>query len=196
MTIYVIKYVLGKENPGQWMLYFVLFSFIAQVLSISLWNRVTRAIEKQRTYVLGTAIFCLASLTWLVASPAEPLWFFCLRAALKGFAAAGLLLMGQSMLPDVIEYDHRRTGLRREGVFSGLYSVVEKVASTFAPSILLLTYAWFGFDSKAPVQTGEAVDGIRLAAAILPCIYFGVSLIPLYFYRLTERELKSTRRVA
>jgi Na+/melibiose symporter-like transporter len=46
------------------------------------------------------------------------------------------------------------------------------------------------------VQTGEAVDGIRLAAAILPCIYFGVSLIPLYFYRLTERELKSTRRVA
>ena len=79
--------------------------------------------------------------------------------------------MGQSMLPDVIEYDFRRTGLRREGIFSGLYSVVEKVASTLAPSILLLTYAWFGFNAKAPTQTEATIDGIRYAAAFLPCLY-------------------------
>jgi GPH family glycoside/pentoside/hexuronide:cation symporter len=196
MTIYVVKYVLDKELPGQWMLYFVICSSIVQILAIPVWNRITRVLEKQRTYMLATVMFTVMSLTWLLASPAEPLWFFCLRAALKGFAAAGLLLMGQSMLPDVIEYDVRRTGLRREGVFSGLYSVVEKVASSFAPSVLLVAYAWFGFDSKAPGQTPETIDGIRYAAAFLPCLYFGISLIPLFFYRLTEHELKATQRVA
>jgi GPH family glycoside/pentoside/hexuronide:cation symporter len=98
------------------------------------------------------------------------------------------------MLPDTIEYDYRRTGLRREGVFSGLYSVVEKVASSFAPTLLGLGYAWFGFQSKAPVQTTEAIDGIRYCAAFLPCFYFGISLIPLWFYRLDEKTLKSAQR--
>jgi Na+/melibiose symporter-like transporter len=59
-----------------------------------------------------------------------------------------------------------------------------------------LSYAWFGFNSKAPVQTAETIDGIRYCAAFLPCLYFGISLIPLWFYRLTEQDLKATQRVA
>jgi GPH family glycoside/pentoside/hexuronide:cation symporter len=196
MGIFVVKYVLGKENPGTWLLWLTVVSFFAQVASMPVWEWITKRLEKQRTYMLATAMFSIVSLSWLLASPDEEFWFFCLRAALKGFGAAGLLLMGQSMLPDTIEYDYRRTGLRREGIYSGLYSVVEKVASTFAPSILLLSYAWFGFNSKAPVQTAETIDGIRYCAAFLPCLYFGISLIPLWFYRLTEQDLKATQRVA
>jgi GPH family glycoside/pentoside/hexuronide:cation symporter len=191
MSIFVVKYVLGKENPGEWMIYFVAVSFVGQTLSIPFWTWITKQIEKRATYMLATVMFCLMSLTWLFASPEESIYLFCLRAAFKGFAAGGLLLMGQSMLPDTIEYDYRRTGLRREGVFSGLYSIVEKVASSFAPTLLGLGYAWFGFQSKAPAQTAEAIDGIRYCAAFLPCFYFAISLIPLWFYRLDERTLKA-----
>jgi GPH family glycoside/pentoside/hexuronide:cation symporter len=195
MMIFVIKYVLGKQDPGLWMLYFTGTSFVVQTLSIPIWLRIAKRLEKQMTYVLATILFCLASLTWLIATPEEPLSIFIARAGIKGFAAAGLLLMGQSMLPDTIEYDYRRTGLRREGIFSGLYSIVEKVASAFAPTILGLGYAWFGFTSRAAEQTQETIDGIRYCAAWLPCIYFALSLIPLYYYRLTERGLMDTRRV-
>ena len=193
MSIFVVKYVLGKENPGEWMIYFVAVSFVGQTLSIPFWTWITKKIEKRATYMLATVLFCLMSLTWLVASPAESIYIFCARALLKGFAAGGLLLMGQSMLPDTIEYDHRRTGLRREGVFSGLYSIVEKVASSFAPTLLGLGYAWFGFQSKAPVQTAETIDGIRYCAAFLPSLYFAISLLPLWFYRLDEQTLKAAR---
>jgi GPH family glycoside/pentoside/hexuronide:cation symporter len=191
MSFFLVKFVLGKDKPGDWMVIFLIVSTIAQVVTIPFWRRLSATIEKQKTFALAVAMFSLASLTWLIANPMEPLWVFCLRAVIKGFAAAGLILMAQSMLPDVIEYDYRRTGLRREGVFSGWYSFVEKVASAFAPSLLLVGYAWFGFQSKAPVQTQEAIDGIRYCAAFLPCLYFGLSLIPLAFYKLTERELKS-----
>jgi GPH family glycoside/pentoside/hexuronide:cation symporter len=195
MLVYVVAYVLGKDEPGTWMLYFTIAGAVGQVASIPLWNSIAQRLEKQRTYALATAIYCGMSLTWLLAGPAESLWFFCFRGLLKGCAASGLLLMGQSMLPDTIEYDQRRTGLQRAGVFSGLYSVVEKVAATFAPSILLFTYAWFGFESKATTQSVESVEGIRLAAAWLPCLYFLISLVPLYFYRLTATELHAARRV-
>lgn len=194
-AIFVVRFVIGQENPGVWMLYFGVFSMAAQILTIPLWIRIAQVLEKQRTYMLATVLFSLIALSWLLAGPEEPLWFFCLRAALKGVAASGLLLMGQSMLPDAIEYDVRRTGLRREGVYSGLYSLVEKIAAALAPTILLLVYAACGFESKAAVQTPEAIDGIRIAAGVLPCIYFALSLPCLYFYRLTEESLKSAKRV-
>jgi GPH family glycoside/pentoside/hexuronide:cation symporter len=193
MIIFLVQYVLGKDKPGTWMLYFSLTASAVQIALIPWWIQLSQKIEKQKTYILATVIFCLASLSWLIATPDEALWLFLLRAAIKGFAAGGLLLMGQSMLPDTIAYDFKRTGLRREGVFSGLYSLVEKVASAFAPSLLLLGYAFFGFDSKAPSMSQETVDGIRYCAAWLPCFYFGLSLIPLCFYRLTEKELNTTR---
>lgn len=196
MSFFLVKFVLGKEQPGSWMVLFLLASTVTQMATIPFWRRLSQRIEKQKTFALAVIVFSLTSLTWLVASPEESVWFFCFRAALKGFAAAGLILMAQSMLPDVIEYDYRRTGMRREGVFSGWYSFVEKVASAFAPSLLLLGYAWFGFQSKAPVQTQEALDGIRYCAAFLPCLYFGLSLIPLAFYRLTAKTLESMPRPA
>lgn len=192
--IFVVKFVIGQENPGTWMLWFVAFAGTLQILTIPLWRRLAFAIEKQRTYIVATALFSVVSLSWLLAGPDEPLWFFCARAALYGVSASGLLLMGQSMLPDTIEYDYRRTGLRREGIYSALYSFVEKVAAALAPSILLLAYAAVGFQSRAPVQTPEAIEGIRLAAALLPCLYFALSIPCLAFYRLTEQSLKATLR--
>jgi GPH family glycoside/pentoside/hexuronide:cation symporter len=191
MSFFIIKFVLGKEKPGTWMVMFLVVSTIAQVATVPFWRKLSMRIEKQKTFSLAVVVFSVTSLSWLISSPAEEVWVFCLRAALKGFGAAGLILMAQSMLPDVIEYDYRKTGMRREGVFSGWYSFVEKVASAFAPSLLLLGYAWFGFQSKAPVQTQETIDGIRYCAAFLPCLYFGLSLIPLAFYKLTQKELEA-----
>ena len=196
MVIFIVRFVVGQKNPGDWMLWFGAVSLVGQIVTIPLWLAIARRLEKRRTYIIATLLFCATCLTWLLASPAEPLWFFLLRAFFKGVGAAGLLLMGQSMLPDTIEYDYQRSGLRREGVYSGLYSFVEKVASAIAPSLLLLGYAWFGFQSKAPVQTQEAIDGIRYCAAFLPCLYFGLSLIPLAFYRLTAKELAAMPRPA
>jgi GPH family glycoside/pentoside/hexuronide:cation symporter len=63
MSIFVVKYVLGKENPGEWMIYFTAVSFVGQTLSIPMWTWITNKIEKRAAYMLSTAAFCLMSLT-------------------------------------------------------------------------------------------------------------------------------------
>lgn len=192
--IFVVRFVMHKENAGSLMLWYVLVSSVIQIVTIPVWLALARRYEKRATYMLATAIFSLATLSWLLVTPEEPAVFFYLRAAVKGFAAAGLLLMGQSMLPDTIEYDYRRTGLRREGVFSGLYSFVEKAAFAFAPAITGLVLGYFGFVSKAPTQSPTALTGILIAAGVLPAIYFALSLPLLMRYDLTEARLKATTR--
>ena len=118
-----------------------------------------------------------------------------LRAAVNGFGASGLLLMGQSMLPDVTEYDYRRTGLRREGIFSGFYSFVEKTAFAIAPAIVGFVLAACHFNRTSQIQPPEALQGILFLMAGLPSLYFVFSIFALYFYDLTEAKLKATVRV-
>ncbi|NJO13325.1 MAG: MFS transporter [Gammaproteobacteria bacterium] len=190
--LFILRFTLRKENPGDWLLMYVAASSVLQIASIPVWLACARRFEKRYTYMLATAIFVAAALTWLVATPAERLEHFLLRAAVSGFAAGGMLLMGQSMLPDTIEYDYRRTGLRREGVFSGLYSFVEKAAYTLAPAITGFVLAYHDFAADA-VGTPEAARGILVAAVLLPAGYFALSLPLLLGYQLTEERLKMTR---
>jgi len=196
MALFIVRFVIGQSKPGNWVLAFGIASMAMNMAAIPLWLKIARRFEKRRTYMAATVLYSLNALTWLLASPAESLAMFSLRGMVFGFAAAGMLLMGQSMLSDVTEYDYRRTGLRREGVFSGLYSFVEKGAAAFGPAILLFVYQATGFQSKAGVQTPEAIDGIRHAAAYLPCLYFGLSIPLLLFYHLDEAKLKGTAQAA
>jgi GPH family glycoside/pentoside/hexuronide:cation symporter len=109
--------------------------------------------------------------------------------------AGGALLMGQALLPDTIEYDYLRTGLRREGVFSAIYSFMEKASFAFGPLIVGTVLAFSGYvATKAgqpnAVQPSSALHGIYVAISILPAITSSICLVLLRFYNLTEDRLK------
>ena len=38
MVAGLVKYVLGKDNPGEWMILFTAVSFVAQTISIPAWT--------------------------------------------------------------------------------------------------------------------------------------------------------------
>ena len=54
-----------------------------------------------------------------------------------GIFAAGILVMGPALLPDAVEYDYLKTGMRREGTLSSFYSTVEKLAFAVGPALAL-----------------------------------------------------------
>lgn len=192
IIIFTFQFVLGYEKPGPALVQYGLVNTLMQIASLPIWLAIARRIEKRRSFMLAALIFTLGTVSWLAAVAGEPRYFFLLRSVVTGFAASGLLLMGQSMLPDVIEYDYRRTGLRREGVFSGFYSFVEKTAFAIAPAIVGFILQAYHFDKMSLTQPPEALHGILLVQAVLPALYFGVSVAVLWFYTLTEAKLKNT----
>ena len=100
----------------------------------------------------SAALAAVVNLTWLLSGPQEPMALYLLRAGFLALCGGGMLLMGQSLLPDVMEHDFQRTGLRREGLYAGLYSFIEKFAFATAP--LIMPAPWLcpvGARSKATV---------------------------------------------
>lgn len=197
--LYFVKNVLGHDQGI--MLWYSIGHSVAALLTVPLfWIRLSARIGKHRALMVATLGFMLVALSWLVAVPGESEWLFTLRAFLLGTFAAGKLLLGMTLLPDIMEYDSLRTGLRREGVFSGAYSLVEKSAFALSPFVLALVLAAFGYQesvNNAFVQQSQrALMGIYLNIAIIPAICNGLAALVLLRYDLTEQRLQELRAAA
>lgn len=191
---YFLVLVLGRSYRD--LAAYSLAGSVAIFLSQPLWLALSRRFGKSRAYSHAAAAYALLTMTWLLAGPDEPGWVFFARAIGMGALSGGLLLMGQSLLPDTIEFDHLRTGQRREGLLAGLYSMAEKVAGALGAAITGLVLAAFGYVASrngTAVQPASAVLGVKLCLAVIPAIAMLASCLVLARYDLDETALERAR---
>ena len=104
------------------------------------------------------------------------------------------------MLPDTIEYDRRRTGLERAGIFAGMYTTVEKLAFAAGPAftgILLGSMGYVeGTAGAAIEQPASAITAIYLCIGVAPPTCWLIACGLLLFYDLDEAKLKATESTA
>jgi GPH family glycoside/pentoside/hexuronide:cation symporter len=185
--LFFIKSVIGGTEST--LAIWGLANSVASIVSMPLWLKIARRLGKRNTYILSILLFCANGFTWLLAGPGEPMSLILARAIAGGLFSAGLLLMGQSILPDTIEYDHYRSGQRREGVYAGAYGFVEKASTALGPLVIGVLLQALGFSPKAATQTHDGTLAVYLAVAVVPAGAYLISVIPLLFYNLTEARL-------
>ena len=95
------------------------------------------------------------------------------------------------MLQDVKDEDYRRTGHRKNGMFAGSYSLIEKVTSGIGAQILGLVLSLTGFVRGVDVQSESAVQGIYVVVAVIPGLLMLASLFVIRTYRLDESRLEA-----
>ena len=158
-------------------------------LTMPLWTRIARFRGKRYGYFVATAAYTVLTLTWLIADADESIFVLLLRGAAFGVISGGMLLMGNAMLQDVMDHDFRKTGDRKNGMFAGSYSLVEKLTSGIGAQILGIVLSVSGFDRTAAEQTATAVQGTYVAVALIPAVLMLVSLFVIRAYRLDETRL-------
>lgn len=167
-------------------------------IAIPAWAWLAGRIGKKPTYTISMLAYCATVLSWLTAAPEQDLHVI-VRGMLVGLTNTGLLMTAVAMLPDTIEYDYRRTGLRREGVFSGFWMAIEKAGNALGALVVGLVLSVMGFVESAGgvrvEQTESALNGILIAFAVVPVVLMLVSLVILRWYRLTEEQLKTTGKM-
>jgi GPH family glycoside/pentoside/hexuronide:cation symporter len=193
-TMYYVVVQIMRKPPSVLSLYGIATN-IGILASLPFWAWLGRRWSKQLVFAVAILANVPLSLSWLLTSPAEPVWLFCLRALLLGFGAGGALVMGQSLLPDTMEYDFKRTGLRREGIFAAVYSFVEKASFAAGPLIIGALLSLFGYvaskTGSAPVvQSQSALTGIFIGIAVVPAVASLIGAAALRFYHLSEAELR------
>lgn len=192
---YFTKHVLKTSDA--WLGGFLAAQSLSVVLSQPIWLRVARLLGKQRGFMLAALCYGLAYFTWWFAGPDEPRALIFARAIAIGIAGGGTFLLTQAMLPDAIEYDYYRTGLRREGVFTGVFVFVEQAAGAVGAAILGLVLSSMGYvaatEGRLVQQPESAILGIYICMAILPLAFQLVSIFAVSRYDLTAEKLAELR---
>ena len=69
-----------------------------------------------------------------------------------------------------MDYDEKLCGLRREGMYAGVNSLICKPAISFANALFPIMLGWFGYNTALTVaaQTELAKLGVRVAWLAIP----------------------------
>jgi len=187
------------QAPDTLIAVFFLCFFVAVVVAQPLWLSLGKRFSKHRLFTAFAIFIATINLTWFLATPDETRLLFVLRSLCLGAGFGGIMVMGQSMLPDVIEFDKNKTGLKREGLYAGIFSVAEKSSTALGVALVGLTLGAMHYVENANgeflQQSASAIRGIYICFALLPALFilFGAWLIS--YYELTEAKLMASRPV-
>jgi GPH family glycoside/pentoside/hexuronide:cation symporter len=151
----------------------VLASMAGQVLSQPAWLWASRRYGPATLYTAGVLGWCLNLVLWLAMAGRSQLWLMPLGLQ-GGAAAGGFLMVTLTMFSNVLAADSARTGVNREGVYSGVWCAMEKLAFAMGALVVGVVLGAFGFvestDGAQATQTHTAILGIAFT-------YCGVNMI-------------------
>ncbi len=187
--IYYVKYAMALPETAM-NIAFPIF-MITGVIFIPIWLAVGKRLGKIKSYYIGLALFTLM-MGSLFFTGADMLWLFYVQIFLAGVGFSSFQLFPFSMLPDTVEYDQMQSGLRREGIFSGMWSAGQKIAYSVGPPIVGFALALSGFVREG-VQPESLVTGVRVIFCLFPAAMILLSFIPFRKYPLTEGEFEKVK---
>jgi len=112
--------------------------------------------------------------------------------ALGGCGLSTHYVLPWSMLPDAVEYDVMQTGIRREGVYFGLWTFVSKIGTAFAGLIVGSVLSISGYVANT-LQSTTAIFGIRVLVGPVTMIFFMLAIVAIAGYPLDKETYESLR---
>ncbi|MGD0856266.1 MAG: MFS transporter [Dehalococcoidia bacterium] len=143
-------------------------------------------INKGPAYALGLFIASAAIISGFFF-PHAPTPLIYVMAVIAGIGFSAQWVFPWSMLPDVIEYDEKMTGERREGIYYGLWAFLSKFTSALGIAVCGWALSLYGYVPNAE-QTVQALFGIRLFFAVVPAVVILISLPFLIWYPITRKK--------
>ncbi|EOQ95246.1 transporter, major facilitator family protein [Leptospira wolbachii serovar Codice str. CDC] len=193
IALYYYEYRLGLKESLV-VINILLPFFLVLILSIGFWVWIAKKIGKKIPAFLG--VFGLGLLTVIV----YPLFPYGelrppLIAAFVGGICAGSILIMDSILTDVVDYDEFKTGEKREGLYFGIWKMGVKFSQAFGIALTGFLLDAIGFQNGTTTQSQEV--GFRLAMIFGPGVgfFFILGSILFLFFPLSDEKHIQVQRI-
>jgi sugar (glycoside-pentoside-hexuronide) transporter len=171
-VLYYFKYLLNDPEAGQ----LALASMgVVSGIAIPLWILLGRVVGLRALWLfaagagmVGLAIFAAVDIR---GATSMQLFLIAMQVLIVGlnFAFWG-------MLPNVIEYGERETGIHVEGTVFGMAALLQRVAIGIATAILGWSFASAGYVPNVQ-QGADTLAGMRATVALAPLLFLGLSCV-------------------
>lgn len=180
--VYYFTYIFGNEGLFQVALIFLLST---SLLFIPLWVRISQKIGKKQCYIIGMLIMSAGVLVFsLLGETIGPMGAVVVMA-IAGTGLSTHYVMPHAILPDVVEHDAIHHGnVRREGVFSSMWTFSSKIGQAFALALNGWILALFSYVPNE--QSALARIGIKLLCGPIPVLWYIAGILILRYYPIDK----------
>ncbi len=186
IALYYYQYRLGLKESDV-VINILLPFFLVLMLSIGFWVWISKELGKKKPAFIG--VFLLGLLT-VIAYPLFPYGELRppLLVAILGGIFAGSILIMDSLLTDVIDYDELKTGQKREGLYFGVWKMGVKFSQALGIGLTGFVLDFIGFDQSSSEQIPEL--GFRLAIIFGPGVgsFFILGSVIFLFFPLNDSK--------
>jgi GPH family glycoside/pentoside/hexuronide:cation symporter len=181
---YYTEYVIQPGNPSLWLAAFV-FTFLATgFVCLPAWVRLAHRIGKLATLIVAGSIGTASSVLFFFAGPGDQWWVLGYEVLVGLQSQVGYALV-PAMAADVVDYDHLRTGRRREAQFAAFWGLIPKLVAIPSAAVPLAVLGALGYVPNQP-QTPEVLFAIRFLFAAFPAVFYVAALVTLSRYQISE----------
>lgn len=180
-TQFCLHLSLGESNP------LLAILFVTAFLFLPLWVKISNGWSKRTAYILGLGYLGTILVIFAFFVPGQT-WLVYLMAVAAGIGVSAAHVVPLSIIPDAIEYDELKTGEDHEGVYFGLVTFLQQLASAGGIALVGLFLEVFGFKKELVVQTATAQLGIRLALGAVPGVLLALGIVAMIYYPITRAE--------
>lgn len=185
--LYYFKY--NFNNEGLFSL--ALFGLLTlALLFLPLWVKLAQKISKGQCYMLGMGFFSLLLILSYFLTPIFGGMFGVIIIVIGGIGFSTHYVMPHSIIPDIVELDVCRTGIRREGVYYSIWNFIMKLGQGIAALIIGKTLDFVGFipsvTNEVVVQSQRTLDGIAFLCGPIAAVILFTGVIILQKYPINR----------
>ncbi len=188
--IFYYKYVMWDGNnmaAAEGELPLALMFFIgAAFVFIFIWAAISKRIGKKWAYNLGMGLFALAVLAVYFFAAGRGPWVLRAIMAIAGVGFSTNYVMPFALIPDTVELDYAENGVRREGVFYGIWNFINQLGVALALALNGWVLGWFGYVPNV-AQDALSKLGIRLLVGPIAALMVVIGIVVLSFYPITRK---------
>jgi len=180
------KYVLDIK-PAETSL-ILLSTFIVAIPMMFIWRALAARFGARSCYMAAIMAFIVALVPFFFIGS---LGAGAITSAFLGAGLAGIILLSDVLISDVIDYDQTKTGVRREGMYFGVNAFVCRFAIALEAASIGLVFTSTRYNPIIFSQTKEFLMGLRILVAGLPIAALAIAFGIMIYYPLSGRQ-KST----
>ncbi|WP_256759619.1 MFS transporter [Cohnella sp. WQ 127256] len=205
LFIFFLSDVLKVEGDAT---LFMAIPLVSAIVCAPFWNQMSNRYGKRLAYIIGSIFLSLVMLLVLLL-PEKNVLYTTIVCILAGIGISACQIIPMSIIPDIIDIDEHKNGIRREGALNGILQLMQKVATGLSIAGVSLIIEFYGYvkadetagAAQAIVQPETALTAIRILLAVAPAVCFVISILCAWKLNVSKdrfnniiRELESRKK--
>jgi GPH family glycoside/pentoside/hexuronide:cation symporter len=189
LILFYVQYVLKSDYAN----FFLVLYFFTGVAFLPLWILVSKNIGKKAAWLISMGINTGAFIGVLFLGAGDEIQYG-IVVFFSGIGFGASFALPSAIQADVIDYDELISGLRREGLFIGVWSIAKKLAAAFGVGISLYLLGYVGYEPNIE-QSGTVVFSLKLLYGLVPCLCNIIAFMVVLLYPISQEKHIEIRRL-